>query len=83
MTRMRKMLLLDQNKTPQNTVYYLSAVIMGLLAHNDNLDYIELLERLEIQSKRDVNPIFFGLALNFLYLIDKIRLDERGNLHVS
>ncbi len=77
------MLLLDQNKTPQNTVYYLSAVIMGLLAHNDNLDYIELLERLEIQSKRDVNPIFFGLALNFLYLIDKIRLDERGNLHVS
>ncbi|WP_333559697.1 ABC-three component system middle component 6 [Lacticaseibacillus rhamnosus] len=56
---------------------------MGLLAHNDNLDYIELLERLEIQSKRDVNPIFFGLALNFLYLIDKIRLDERGNLHVS
>ncbi|WP_436708098.1 ABC-three component system middle component 6 [Lactiplantibacillus plantarum] len=77
------MLLLDQNKQPQNTVLYLAATVSGLLLEQDGLDFAALLKQVEKVVSHKINPTFLSLALNFLFLIDKLQLDERGGLHVS
>ncbi|AFS40248.1 MULTISPECIES: ABC-three component system middle component 6 [Leuconostoc gelidum group] len=77
------MLLLDINNNPDNTIYYLAATIYGFLNKNDGLDYIELYS--EISQKilaKKINFEFFSLALDFLFLLDKVDVDEKGALHV-
>lgn len=77
------MLLLDRNKIPSNTVLYLAAVIHGLLETNDGLDYSELLKKLsEKMLGKQINITFYSLALNFLFLLNKVYIDKRGAVHV-
>ncbi|WP_057821207.1 ABC-three component system middle component 6 [Schleiferilactobacillus perolens] len=76
------MLLLDLNKAPQDTVYYLSAVVEEILSIDSGLDYSSLMNKLNDQLRMNVNPTFFNLALSFLYLLDKIVINERGELYV-
>jgi len=76
------MLLLDINKKPTNTVLYLAAAVSGVLLKSEGLDYASLLTDLKKELNQEINPTFFGLALSFLFLIDKLYLDERGDLHV-
>lgn len=75
-------LLLDKSKSPSNTVLYLAGAIEGTLKSFDDLDFSQLLEQLNKALKHRVNPVFYTLALNFLYLLNKIYLDERGIIHV-
>lgn len=77
------MLLLDVNNDPENTIYYLSAVIYEFMKNSDGLDYNELYS--EIANKilfKNINFEFFSLALDFLFLLDKIDVDDKGTLHV-
>jgi len=77
------MLLLDRNKEPSNTVIYISAVIFSLLDKDGGLDYSELLNKVTYGAlKKAPNIKTYSLALNFLFLMNKIYIDERGILHV-
>ncbi|VDG22712.1 ABC-three component system middle component 6 [Lactiplantibacillus mudanjiangensis] len=77
------MILLDKNKEAQNTVLYVAATIQGILEQKNGMDYSELLDELSTNIfRKPLNINFFSLALNFLFLIDKIYLDERGGIHV-
>lgn len=77
------MILLDRNNKPENTVYYLAALSYGFISKNKGLDYSELYEKLsEKNNHKDINFEFFSLALNFLFLVDKISVDEKGGLYV-
>lgn len=78
------MILLDKNNKPQNTVYYLAAISYGYLQQNGNTGLIDLYRTLSskrINTKIDFN--FFTLGIDFLFLLDKISIDERGDLYVS
>lgn len=77
------MLLLDRNNEPTSTVYYLSASIYNYLSGNDGLDAAALYQQimLEIVGK-EVSYEFFMMALDFLFLLDRVTVDEKGGLHV-
>ncbi|WP_270219107.1 ABC-three component system middle component 6 [Lactococcus garvieae] len=75
------MLLLDKNTLPENTVYYLSGIISGLLRKKDGIDSSELYYMLMKTAKEKINYDFYMLALDFLFLVDKLKLDDSGGLH--
>lgn len=77
------MILLDKNNKPNNTVYYISSVVYGLIKKNNGIDYVKLYKKLNSIEKNEVNINFYSLSLDFLFLIDKISLDKKGGLHVS
>lgn len=75
------MLLIDRNKEPTNTVFYLSSLIQGILQENTKMDYASLLTVLSKDIlKRNINIEFYSLALDFLFLLDKISINERGEI---
>ncbi|MBZ5957728.1 hypothetical protein N2E09_07845 [Leuconostoc citreum] len=76
------MLLLDVNNKPQNTVFYLSAIIHSILSTEKKLDYSELYEKLSHLEGNKVNIEFYSLALDFLFLLDKLKIDNKGDLYV-
>lgn len=75
------MILLDKNNKPQNTVYYLSGIVYALIQNNDGLDYTNIYSLLTKNENRKISIEFFSLALDFLYLLEKINLDKEWGLH--
>lgn len=77
------MLLLDRNNEPTSTVYYLSASIYDYLDGNDGLDAATLYQRIMLEMVgKEVSYEFFMMALDFLFLLNRVTVDERGGLHV-
>lgn len=80
------MILIDDNNRPTNTVYYLSAIAYYLLSlrhGHSGITPSHLYEMISnIVLKRKVNFTFFVMALDFLFLLDKIEIDRKGYLHV-
>ena len=73
------MLLLDKNNEPTCTVYYLSAVIYSYIDNHDGQLYKAIIHDL---IRRDVKYDFYLMALDFLYLLNRLDVDEEGGLHV-
>lgn len=72
-------LLLNKTKHPIDTLYYCAACILNELSLENQTVFIdELFEK--IKNKYNSKLVYndFLLALNFLYLIDKIELTARG-----
>lgn len=82
----RVMLLLDDNNRPTNTVYYLAAVVYDLLSREGDQYSIRPSDLYGLISdrvlSRKVNIVFFIMALDFLFLLDKLEIDREGQLHV-
>lgn len=78
------MLLLDKNTLPENTVYYVSAKILDIFKYfNDSdLDYDTLFFEINKDSASSVSNEVFTLALDFLYLVNKISVNEKGQIYV-
>lgn len=75
-------MLIDKDSKPQETILYLSAQILSKLKEigSINLAQIDNLYK-EINEKQ---PYFkFNLAINFLYLIDKIKIEGGDLVYVS
>jgi hypothetical protein len=73
------MLLLDKNAEPNKTIFYLSAIVYGLVLRGvtkiENI-YLELQNEIE----DNLNYEFFVLALDFLFLLDRIRVNSKGDI---
>lgn len=77
------MLLLDRNNEPTSTVYYLAASIYDYAGKHDGIDASSLYQGVVVDLVgRNVSYDFFLMALDFLYLLDRITVDEKGGLHV-
>lgn len=73
------MLLLDKNAEPKKTIFYLSVIVYNLILKgivNIESLYIELQKVI----KDEINYNFFILALDFLFLLDKIKINDEGEL---
>lgn len=68
------MLLLDKNAEPKKTIFYISAIVHGLILKK--IVNIELQKEIEDELNYD----FFILALDFLFLLDKIRVNNEGDI---
>ena len=77
------MLLLDRNNEPTSTVYYLAAAAYNYTGKHDGINASDLYrEVIENFIGRKVSYNFFLMALDFLFLLDHIFVDEKGGLHV-
>lgn len=77
------MLLLDRNNEPTSTVYYLAASVYDYIGKHDVVDASTLYQGVMIDFVgRKVSYDFFLMALDFLYLLDCVAVDEKGGLHV-
>jgi hypothetical protein len=77
------MLLLDKNNEPTCTVYYLSAVIYSYLANHDGCDMGQSYKAIVHDLiKRDIKYEFYLMALDFLFLLNRLDVDKEGGLHV-
>lgn len=80
---MPDMLLLDKNNEPTYTVYYLSAVSYKLLLENPGTDILSLYRTIEKEILFDeFNFDFLVLALDFLFLLNKVCVNGKGELYV-
>lgn len=77
------MLLLDRNNEPTSTVYYLAASVYDYVGRHDGVDAANLYQEVMTDFVgRKVSYDFFLMALDFLYLLDRVTVDEKGGLHV-
>ena len=77
------MLVLDRNNEPTSTVYYLAAAAYYYIAINDGVGAFDLYEQIVQELVcRKVNYEFYLMALDFLFLLDRLTVDGRGGLHV-
>lgn len=77
------MLLINKATSPDNTVYFISATINGILNQKDGYDYSQLYKILcNKLYKKNINFFVFTLAIDFLYLLNKIYVDKEGNIYV-
>lgn len=70
------MRIIDRDSKPQDTVYYTSACVLDILKRK-GYDSIEDL-RIDTEEQFDISikyPTFIS-ALNFLFLIDKIKINN-------
>jgi len=75
------MLFLDRNTTPENTIYYLSGMVDALVKQNNGIDIIGLYQKLLKERRNSVNFDFFMLALDFLFLVERIKIDSKGGIY--
>jgi len=77
------MLILDRNNEPTSTVYYLAAALRDRIMTYDGIDASSLYECIIASViRREVSYEFFIMALDFLFLLGVVDVDEIGGLHV-
>ena len=75
------MLLIDQDSKPQETILYLSALLLSKIKEVCRIK-LALIDELyqEIDSRQPVYK--FNLSLNFLFLMNKIKIEEGDLIYV-
>lgn len=76
------MLLLDRNNEPTSTVYYLAALAFDYTGSHEGVDASSLYQEVCENVGKNVNYDFFLMALDFLFLLNRMSVDEKGGLHV-
>lgn len=77
------MLLMDRYNEPTSTVYYIAASCYDYVNSHDGSDVAELYAFVKNDvAGKSINYDFFLMALDFLYLLDRLAVDEKGGLHV-
>ena len=77
------MLLLDRYNDPTKTVYYIAASAYDYLVNNPGVDASALYQAcIEMLPCKDINHDFFIMALDFLYLLERVTIDKKGGLYV-
>lgn len=72
------MILLDKNTTPDNTIYYLSGIVHGIIKRYTQLEYLKLYDILCKRQNRKISFDYYTLALDFLFLLNKVAVDDNG-----
>ena len=70
------MILIDESNDPTETVIYISAVTYNYLRTNNikGIDVSSLFKKVSGKINREIPFEFFSLSLDFLYLINKRKL---------
>ena len=77
------MLLLDRNNEPTSTVYYIAAALDNYIDRHPGLDAGQLYAvTANTLVNKEISYSFFVMALDFLFLLNRVSIDEKGGLHV-
>lgn len=73
-------MLLPDNIQPELTVYYNGSLVLEELRHNNAQSIMQLF--LKIKEKTDMSFSMFLLCLDWLYLINVARINEKGDIEI-
>ena len=75
------MLLINDLKKPQDTIIYCAACILFIFKKEDrNMEIDILFDVIKLEYNKNIAYTDFILALNFLYLLEKIDLDSKEKI---
>ncbi|WP_406601053.1 ABC-three component system middle component 6 [Lysinibacillus louembei] len=75
------MLIINDLKKPQNTIIYCAACIIFILKKLDKSMHIDtLFNTIKVEYSKNMEYTDFILALDFLFLIEKIKFDKEGKI---
>lgn len=69
-------MLVPDNVKPEQTIYFNGSIVLKTLQDHSSLDVLELYSL--TKEKRQMNMFVFSLCLDWLYLINLIKIDEKG-----
>lgn len=73
-------MLLPDNMQPELSIYYNGALVLGELQKNSGQSILQLFS--QMKRKTDMSFSTFILCLDWLYLINVAKIDERGNIEI-
>lgn len=77
------MIILDKNNNPYETVYYTINLAYKYIHDNDGIDFCRLYNLINVDCLYEgIRYNFLLLALDFLFFINKITVNDYGGLHV-
>lgn len=79
-TRRVTIMLLPDNIHPELSIYYNGALVLKELQKNNGQSIVQLFTILK--NKTDMSFSVFILCLDWLYLIDAAKVNERGNVEL-
>lgn len=73
-------MLLPKNTNPAFSTYYYGAVVLAALKkeQESNFDFLELFQNVNSIEKMSVKA--FTLALDWLYILGSVKMDEKGKI---
>ena len=75
-------MIIDRDSKPEDTVYYTSACILEI-GSSDEYNVEVLYEILKDQYNKSLEYNIYLLSLDFLFLINKISINNKGGLRCS
>nr|VFK16096.1 MAG: hypothetical protein BECKLPF1236B_GA0070989_10894 [Candidatus Kentron sp. LPFa] len=73
-------MLIPDNIHPEQTVYFNGAFVLKVLQQNPAMDLFDLY--IETTSERKMSMPVFVLCLDWLFLLDLVTLNERGEVEL-
>ncbi|OQX99524.1 MAG: hypothetical protein B6I24_02370 [Bacteroidetes bacterium 4572_128] len=73
-------MLLPNNIHPENSIYYNGAIVLEILNKYSNQNLLNLYEN--VKSKKNMSFQIFILCLDWLYLLDIIFLNKKGEIEL-
>lgn len=76
------MILLDRGNDPKRTVLYISSLIFKIVLLNDSrMDLESVHESVESNLQTEISERTISFAIDFLFLIEKLDVDEEGQFY--
>lgn len=72
-------MIINKDVHPNKTIFYLAAILNKILK-NETLNTTELYQEICKVVDYTVDYQVFVLSINFLYLINRIRINEKGEI---
>lgn len=73
-------MLLPDNIHPKNSIYYNGALVLDVMQQYKRLSIVDLF--LKLQEKKAVTFPVLVLCLDWLYLIDTVEVDNKGEVRL-
>ncbi len=69
-------MIINPERSPSLSLYYLGSLVLKILLEKDNILIENLYETLQLKLGLELHIDFFYYALDWLYIISAIKLDE-------
>jgi hypothetical protein len=73
-------MIIDKNINPERDLYYLGAILIGVLQNKDNVevDYMDLYSLINIE--KDITINLYSLTLDWLFILGLVTKGNNGKI---